>query len=49
MWPTHVYRTPSEPLPNWLFHLMFWLIMPPAIGGLIVNVEQKRWLEGAPK
>lgn len=31
MWPMHVYRTPSKPLPGWLFGVMFWLIMPAAI------------------
>lgn len=26
MWPTHVYRTPSKPLPKWLFAVMFCLL-----------------------
>ena len=30
MWPIHVYRAPSKPLPKWLFVAMFWLIMPAA-------------------
>jgi hypothetical protein len=37
MWPTHVYRTPSKPLPKWQFAVMFWLIMPAAIVAMMVR------------
>ena len=37
MWPIHVYRTPSKPLPKWLFGVMFWLIMPAAFVGMVVG------------
>lgn len=39
MWPTHIYRTPSEPLPGWLFVAMFWTIMPAAFAGLVAHVH----------
>jgi hypothetical protein len=37
MWPTHVYRTPSKPLPKWLFGAIFWTIMPAAFVGLLIR------------
>jgi hypothetical protein len=37
MWPTHVYRTPSKPLPRWLFVAMFWAIVPAAIVAMMVR------------
>ena len=40
MWPTHVYRTVSKPLPKWLFNIMFWLIMPVCIIATMIGIRK---------
>lgn len=42
MWPIHVYRTPSKPLPKWLFCVMFWLIMPAAFIAMAAHRARRR-------
>ena len=44
---SYFWHTPTtKPLPNWLFYLLFWLIIPPAIVAMMAwfSIINPLWL-----